>query len=127
MVLRQEPPPLEREGASRKSFSLDLNSDVSFIDEESQAGSKSKYDPPKDAAADDVALDEVRAMAKHETQGVRLWKIVVLLLMSATAAVVSAGTYIFLRAEEDDDYIESVRFLDKERILVDSNRASRVM
>ncbi|KAL7558743.1 hypothetical protein ACA910_010899 [Epithemia clementina (nom. ined.)] len=84
---------------------------MSFGDEESL--DSRKFVAPAKGATVDTAMKEVHALARGETQGVRLWKVVVLFLMTATAAVVSTGTYYILKAEDDDDYTESYDLFSK--------------
>jgi hypothetical protein len=52
---------------------------------------------------------EVRAMAQKETHRVWLFKFLVLVTILIAAGVVSAGTYLFLEEEDDDDFADSVR------------------
>jgi len=59
----------------------------------------------------DSIVDEVKQvhkLAQKETKDVRVWKLMMLLAILTTAALVSAGTYIFLRQAEDADYQDSV-------------------
>jgi hypothetical protein len=49
-------------------------------------------------------VKEVEEMAKMETQNMRVWKYVVTLTVLVTAILVSAGTYIFLKGEEDSNF-----------------------
>jgi hypothetical protein len=53
-------------------------------------------------------VKEVHKLAQRETARVRMGKLLVLVSILATAALVSTGTYIFLKKEEDDDYNNSV-------------------
>eukprot|EP00522_Entomoneis_paludosa_P006260 CAMPEP_0172448192 /NCGR_PEP_ID=MMETSP1065-20121228/7259_1 /TAXON_ID=265537 /ORGANISM="Amphiprora paludosa, Strain CCMP125" /LENGTH=146 /DNA_ID=CAMNT_0013199617 /DNA_START=26 /DNA_END=462 /DNA_ORIENTATION=+ len=50
------------------------------------------------------AVREVNAVAKKEIAGVKLSKCLFLFLVLVTAGLVSAGTYVFMKDEEDDDY-----------------------
>jgi hypothetical protein len=52
-------------------------------------------------------VKEVQDMAKIETRNMRAWKIVVCLAILATATLVSTGTFIFLKDDEDSSYKES--------------------
>jgi hypothetical protein len=52
-------------------------------------------------------VKEVQEMAKRETKNMRVWKFVVSLTVLVTATVVSAGTYIFLKGDEDSSFEES--------------------
>ena len=130
MVLVMPQDDVERR-LSNQSFSLDLRSDTAFGEEDLNEFFHADVDEGEnhDAAEPvDDALQEVRAVAKSEYEGVRLWKLIVLLLMAITAVLVSTGTYIFLRREEDDDYTDSVRLvprLSRLRVLGHFNHPSR--
>jgi hypothetical protein len=52
-------------------------------------------------------VKEVQEMAKKETNNMRFWKAVVCLTILAIATVVSTGTWIFLKSEEDSNYEDS--------------------
>jgi hypothetical protein len=52
-------------------------------------------------------VKEVEDMARIETKNMRAWKLVVFLTIVATATLVSTGTYIFLKDDEDSDFKES--------------------
>jgi hypothetical protein len=52
-------------------------------------------------------VKEVQDMAKKETNNMRFWKVVVCITILATATIVSSGTWIFLRREEDDSFKDS--------------------
>lgn len=53
-------------------------------------------------------VKEVEQMSKKETNNMRAWKLIVVLTIIVTASLVSAGTYIFLKQNEDSTYDESV-------------------
>jgi hypothetical protein len=60
-----------------------------------------------DAKMDTTQKDqvkEVEEMAKRETRIMHAWKVVVCLTILAIATLVSAGTWIFLKSEEDSNY-----------------------
>jgi hypothetical protein len=56
-------------------------------------------------------VKEVHKRARKETTRVRMGKLLVLLSILVTAALVSAGTYILLKKDEDDAYEDSVSSL----------------
>jgi hypothetical protein len=63
-----------------------------------------------DAKMDTTQKDqvkEVEEMAKRETRNMRAWKAVVCITILAIATLVSAGTWIFLKSEEDSNYEDS--------------------
>jgi hypothetical protein len=53
-------------------------------------------------------IKEVHRRAQKETTRVRMGKLLVLLSILVTAAIVSTGTYILLKKEEDNAYEDSV-------------------
>jgi hypothetical protein len=53
-------------------------------------------------------IKEVRNLARKETKDVRFWLFMVLLLLGVTAGMVSAGTYILLTKQENDNFETSV-------------------
>jgi hypothetical protein len=58
-------------------------------------------------------IKEVQKLAKKETSYIRFWRLVVILSLLVTGAVVSTLTFVFLKAEEQDDYVDAVStFLD---------------
>jgi hypothetical protein len=52
---------------------------------------------------------EVHRLAASETAHIRFWRLVVVALLLVSGAVLSTFTYIFLRGEEKDDYVDAVR------------------
>jgi hypothetical protein len=52
-------------------------------------------------------VKEIEEMAKRETKTMHRWKLVVFLTILATATLVSTGTYILLRDDEDSSFEES--------------------
>jgi hypothetical protein len=70
----------------------------------------SAFDEPSEKEEDERdEVKEVHKLAQKETARVRMGKLLVLVSILATAALVSTGTYIFLKKEEDADYNKSVR------------------
>jgi hypothetical protein len=51
---------------------------------------------------------EVEQLARKETTDVRVWRLVVMAAMAGAATLVSTGGYLFLRKEEDNDFVKSV-------------------
>jgi hypothetical protein len=51
---------------------------------------------------------EVEQMARKETTDVRVWRLVVMAAMVGAATLVSTGAYMFLRKEEENDFVKSV-------------------
>jgi hypothetical protein len=54
---------------------------------------------------------EVEQLARKETTDVRVWRLVVMAAMVGAATLVSTGGYLFLRNEEDNDFVKSVSIL----------------
>jgi hypothetical protein len=50
---------------------------------------------------------EVHRLAASETAHIRFWRLVVVALLLVSGAVLSTFTYIFLRGEEKDDYVDA--------------------
>jgi hypothetical protein len=53
--------------------------------------------------------NEILALARKETNHVRTWRLVVLIVIALMGAAVTACTFVFLKREEVDDYEDSVR------------------
>jgi hypothetical protein len=54
-------------------------------------------------------LEAVQAMARVETQQLRLWRTIVLIVMVSTGAIVSTITYRYLSQREHRQALDSVR------------------
>ena len=70
---------------------------------ETSSGHSTSHEQPTEKKEADEPL------AKEETKQIWIWKQLVIVLIIATAAAVSAGTYKFLKDEEDNDFHDSVR------------------
>jgi hypothetical protein len=81
-------------------------------DEEIDNGVSSEFGEKSDDEEDEPKerdeVKEVKRLAHKETSHVRLGKLLVLVSILATAALVSTGTYIVLKDQEDDDFTHSV-------------------
>jgi hypothetical protein len=83
--------------------------DQTDISEDEEEGMSSAFGEPSEKEEDERdEVKEVHKLAQKETARVRMGKLLVLVSILATAALVSTGTYIFLKKEEDDDYNNSV-------------------
>jgi hypothetical protein len=51
---------------------------------------------------------EVRALAKNETRRVALFKLLVVVSILLAAGIVSAGTFVFLKDEDDSEFDDNV-------------------
>jgi hypothetical protein len=55
-----------------------------------------------------AAINEIEALARNDTQMLRAWRIAVLLIIAGTFAVVTAGTCVFIKKQQDNNVKESV-------------------
>ena len=56
-------------------------------------------------------VKEIHKMSRRETQLIRTWRVILLVMLVITAAAVSSITYVLLRKEEHAAYKATVRFL----------------
>jgi hypothetical protein len=56
-------------------------------------------------------IKEIETLARHDTQMLRTWRTIVLLILLGTFAAVTAGTFIFIQKQQNDDDEQSVRLL----------------
>jgi hypothetical protein len=89
----------EREGASSGSGSDDSFDDSDIMSTSGQHEGDAKMDTTQKDQ-----IKEVEEMAKTQTSYLRIWKVVVCITILAMASLVSAGTWIFLKSEEDSNY-----------------------
>ena len=73
--------------------------------ETSRDGHSASFDSPPD----EHSKPAQESLAHKETKRIWIWKQLVIALIIATAALVSVGTYKFLKDEEDNDFHDSVR------------------
>jgi hypothetical protein len=85
------------------SFSSANNSFDGSLD--GSASARNEEDEMNPTQKDQVK--EVQDMAKKETNNMRFWKVVVCITILAIATIVSSGTWIFLKSEEDDSFKDS--------------------
>jgi hypothetical protein len=52
---------------------------------------------------------EIEALARRETRQLRAWRLILVLVMLATGAMVATGTYLYIRDQQADDRLASVR------------------
>jgi hypothetical protein len=84
--------------------------DQTNISEDDKGEMSSASGEPSEKEEDERdEVKEVHKLSQKETARVRMGKLLVLVSILATAALVSTGTYIFLKKEEDADYNNSVR------------------
>jgi hypothetical protein len=83
--------------------------DQTNISEGREEEMSSAFGEPSEKEEDERdEVKEVHKIAQKETARVRMGKLLVLVSILASAALVSTGTYIILKKEEDDDYNNSV-------------------
>jgi predicted MFS family arabinose efflux permease len=54
-------------------------------------------------------VQEIEKSAMSDTKWIRRWRLLLIFMMTATAATVTFVTYQFLEDEQEDNYKESVR------------------
>jgi hypothetical protein len=94
----------------RVTSTMITEDDQTKIEEEEEEMSSAFGEPSEKEEDERDEVKEVHKLAQKETARVRMGKLLVLVSILATAALVSTGTYIFLKKEEDDDYNDSVSF-----------------
>jgi hypothetical protein len=86
------------------------NSSAVSVDSSDGSGMESSVDAnhvDEMSTTEKDQVKEVEEMAKIETKNMRRWKLVVFLTILATATLVSTGTYMFLKDDEDSSFEES--------------------
>lgn len=95
-----------------------MGNDVSVISNgystDDGIGSSAGDGMPSDARDE---VQEVHKFARKETTRVRIGKLLVLLSILVTAGIVSAGTYILLKKEDDNAYEDSESALQGSLVL----------
>jgi len=76
--------------------------------EESLEDSETNIDDLGDIL-NDKSDDDMMKLTRHESANVRTWRLIVLVVIIMTGAIVTALTYTFLKQGEEDDYRVSVR------------------
>jgi hypothetical protein len=56
-------------------------------------------------------IKEIESLARHDTQMLRTWRTIVLLILLGTFAAVTTGTYFFIHKQQENDDEQSVRIL----------------
>ena len=64
---------------------------------------------PKQTLTPNDPRAEVYRLSQTETRRVRFWRLVVLLLLAITGALVATGTYLLLRNAQEDDFRNQVQ------------------
>jgi hypothetical protein len=94
-------------GKEHGALKMEKRPDISkFSDDESVSSSTGEEGSNRIDARDEVK--EVHMLAQKETKAVLVWKLVVLMMLLVTSAMVCTGTYIILNKAEDTDYEDSV-------------------
>jgi hypothetical protein len=93
----------------RATSTMVTEDDQTNFSEDDEEEMSSAFGEPSEKEEDERdEVKEVHKLAQKETARVRMGKLLVLVSILATAALVSTGTYIFLKKEEDADYNKSV-------------------
>jgi hypothetical protein len=67
------------------------------------------------AAADELRANksaekkEIEAMARKETNRLRMWRLILLLVMISTGTMVSIATFLYIRQQQEKETLQSVR------------------
>ena len=79
-------------------------------DEDDDANSSSNNDNNSQQRPDDDNDDDdsLRKLAKQESKGIRLWKGIVVVTILVTAALISFGTFNYVKQSEEDEFETSV-------------------
>lgn len=94
---------------SRHDDDWDANSETSGDHTNSHHDGMDRDESPKET------------LAEEETKQIWIWKQLVIALIVATAALVSAGTYKFLNEEEDSDFQDNVSYEEVQTPSIDSS------
>jgi hypothetical protein len=106
---------------------LEIQSDSeveSLADGSSEGSSDSEEDVYPVRKKEDGA-NRVKDIAKGDSLRVQVWKTLVILTMVGLTSCVTAGSYYFVKREENDDYLNSVRRTPPSIILRVSSRQSQ--
>ena len=100
--MKNRPDPLFSEDSSRSG-------DEETFDE--SPSSSPHFRRPDDGGQEEVRdeVQEVQKLASKDTRRLHLWRVVVTLVLLATAIVVTFTTYSFLKQEQSDNFHEAVR------------------
>jgi hypothetical protein len=52
---------------------------------------------------------EIEAMARKETNRLRMWRLILLLVMISTGTMVSIATFLYIRQQQEKETLQSVR------------------
>jgi hypothetical protein len=96
------PAAMMKSSAHRQNNDGGLSVDSSLADSSFETGIAAG-----DAHEERDEVKEVQKLAKKETSYIRFWRLVVILSLLVTGAVVSTLTFVFLKAEEQDDYVDA--------------------
>jgi hypothetical protein len=94
-------------GSSYASSADDADDD-DFSD---NTGRSNDEDDVQSSTGIEAEEEHVKRIAGKETLGMQIFKLAVLFTILTTAALVSAGTYVFLARQENQNYVQNVRLL----------------
>lgn len=90
-------------------ISLESETDSSAsLPEDDDSSLESESSRDMDGKADEEEHQQVRVIALEENRRVRFWRIVMLIMILVTGALVSTFAYVFLSREEDGNYRSGV-------------------
>ena len=94
------------------SIEEDDDDESSQTNSSSHNNSNSTLQKPGVARRDSVDrnAEEIRRLAARETQTIRCWRLLVLMLILALGAGVAYGSWVFLNSQEEYHYKEGVSF-----------------
>jgi hypothetical protein len=88
---------------------IQSDSEVESLADGSYEGSSVSEEEVYPQRKKEDGANRVKDIAKGDSLRVQVWKTLVLLTMVTLTSCVSAGAYYFLKKEENDDYLDSVR------------------
>lgn len=98
-----------------KNSERDLGMDFSDALSDFSSTSEEEVSAPASQERDEVR--EVQKLASKDTSRINLWRYVVTLVLLATAAAVTLTTYLFLKEEENSNFVEAVSFREVFRLI----------
>lgn len=95
---------------NNSEFQHSVNAFSSSYDDDSQVSddSSSSSDESSHSKSTANAANEVKEMARHETNAIRRWRLITLTVILLTGALVATGSFLYLKNQEDKDATDSV-------------------
>ena len=86
-----------------------------FVDEDSSSDESNDDDDDDDdtrasgqTSPSNRASNEIKEMARHETNAIQRWRLITLVLIFLTCGAVAAGSFVYLKNQEHEDATVSV-------------------